>query len=91
MLDDVAAACPEHAYVAPAWAIEAAASAPRISPADAAPLIAIFRDARSACSAATVRFRERETAVKLPRPSGCPCGHLDDAECIRHQPLAAVA
>lgn len=29
----------------PAWALEAAASAPRISPADAAPLIAIFRSA----------------------------------------------
>lgn len=32
-------------YVLPAWAVEAAASAPRISPADAAPLIAIFREA----------------------------------------------
>jgi len=30
-------------YVPPAWAVEAAASAPRISPADAAPLIALFR------------------------------------------------
>jgi hypothetical protein len=39
-------------YVPPAWAIEAAASAPRISPADAAPLIAIFRAAVPAISLA---------------------------------------
>ena len=30
----------------PAWAVEAAASAPRISPADAGLLVAIFREAR---------------------------------------------
>jgi hypothetical protein len=35
-------------YAPPAWAVEAAASRPRISPADAAPLIAIFREARTA-------------------------------------------
>jgi hypothetical protein len=39
-------------YVPPAWAVEAAASAPRISPADAAPLIAIFRAAVPAISLA---------------------------------------
>ncbi len=22
-----------------------------------------------------------------PTHTGCPCGHLDDAECIRHKPL----
>jgi len=47
-------------YAPPAWAVEAAASAPRISPADAAPLIAIFADARAACAAATARHKERE-------------------------------
>ena len=35
-------------YVIPAWAVEAAASAPRISPADAAPLIAVFTEALTA-------------------------------------------
>jgi hypothetical protein len=38
-------------YVPPAWAIEAAASAPRISPADISPLIAIFRAAPLAVAA----------------------------------------
>lgn len=74
-------------YAPPAWAVEAAASAPRISPADAAPLVAIFRDARAACSTATARFRERETAIDVPRPTGCPCGCAGDASCTRHRPV----
>jgi hypothetical protein len=36
MLPHVSSACPQ-------WALDAAASAPRISPADAAPLLALFR------------------------------------------------
>lgn len=72
----------------PAWAVEAAASAPRISPADAAPLLAMFAEARAACDAATVRFRERETAPAAAAPRyGCPCGHASDEECIRHRPI----
>jgi site-specific DNA recombinase len=55
MLDASVSACPE-------WAVEAAASAPRISPADAAPLIATFREVRERCQAATARHREREMA-----------------------------
>lgn len=35
-------------YVIPAWAVEAAASAPPVPAADAGPLIAIFRAARAA-------------------------------------------
>lgn len=65
MLRTSASACPDGTYVVPAWAVEAAVSAPRISPADAAPLIAIFREARENCRAATARYRERET-VRVP-------------------------
>jgi hypothetical protein len=44
-----------------ALAAERVASAPRISPADAAPLLAMFAGARAACDAATARFAGRET------------------------------
>lgn len=48
----------------PDWALESAAAAPRISPADAAPLIAIFREASAARDAA----RDRPP----PEPPGRP-------------------
>ena len=54
MLDASASACPSGTpvcYVPPAWAVEAAASAPRISPADAAAFLAIFRPVALAVAA----------------------------------------
>lgn len=57
MVSPVSSAC----QPTPAWALEAAASAPRISPAAAGPLLAMFAEARAACDAATARFAEQET------------------------------
>lgn len=55
-------------YAPPAWAVEAAASAPRISPADAAPLLSIWTEARAACDAATGRFRKLDGRASDPVP-----------------------
>lgn len=80
---------PDARSIIPAWALEAAASAPRISPADAGPLVAIFAEARAACDAAAGRFREQGTAYV--RPTGCPCGCDGGTECKRHRPVLAEA
>lgn len=76
MLDASASASLDAPLVLPAWAVEAAASAPRISPADAGPLVAIFAEARKACAEATSRFREREAAYDHAR-------HLEFREGFR--------
>lgn len=57
------------------WADAIVDAAPRISPADAQPLLAIFAEARKACDAATERFRELEA----PRRPG--------ASTVDHQAL----
>jgi hypothetical protein len=96
MLDVSASACPEGTYVPPAWAVEAAASAPHISPADAAPLITLFRTARENCAAATDEYRERETgrvpvdhqALARRRDAALRLPSLDDG---RHDPMDPAA
>lgn len=53
-------------YSPPAWAVAAAASAPRISPADAAPLIDIFRQARAAEPASAASLDRILAVAKSP-------------------------
>lgn len=75
MLPHVPEACPD-------WAVESAASAPRISPADAAPLLAMFAEARAACDAATEQFRKLDG----PRRTGAPVDH----QALRRRREAAL-
>lgn len=77
---------PQASPACPQWARDAAASAPRISPADAGPLLAMFAEARAACDAATARFAEREAgrapvdhqALKRRREASLRLPPLDD-------------
>jgi hypothetical protein len=88
MLDAPASACPEGTYVPPAWALEAAASASRISPADAAPLITLFRAARENCAAAAARYSEREHLLADRSPVGHQALARRREAALRLPPLA---